>query len=90
VRADIDCHHEIAFNVKDNSQIRLDLSCVNRASVTGRKPVDFMGAQPAVKRVVFENEKRFSRLLLLLNRQLSETAPERTRRPEAILHHSPE
>ena len=55
VRADIDCHQEIAFNVKDNSQARFDLDCVNRASVSSRKPVDFVATQTQIERILLEN-----------------------------------
>jgi hypothetical protein len=49
-----------------------------------------MGTQTRVERILLENDEHFPGDLLLLSSQLSEITPERTGRPETILHLSPE
>ena len=66
MRIDVDRYHNVAFDVKDNSQIRFDFGRIDRTGITGGKSVDLVGTQARIKRILFENKKRLARATLLL------------------------
>ncbi len=66
MRTDVDRYHNVAFDVKDNAQIRFDFGCIDRTGITGGKSVDLVGTQARIKRILFENKKRLARATLLL------------------------
>src|SRR5436189_1716343 len=77
VRANRDAPDCFAFQVKGRSEIRRNVHRVNGAAILSGEPMDFVGAQAWIKRVLFENLKRLPGGLLLVFRELAPTAPER-------------
>src|SRR5438445_12028230 len=66
MRTDVDRYHNVAFDVKDNAQIRFDFGRIDRTGITGGKSVDLVGTPARLKRILVENKKRLARATLLL------------------------
>lgn len=86
MRADIGGYDRVAFNVKDYPQISLDHHRVNSSVEDGGKPVNFMGAQPGIKRIHLEDLPGPAHRSPLPTRQLFEITPELGLGDVAISH----
>jgi len=90
VQTNVHCYDRVAFDIKYNAYVRFNFSGINRAPVASGKLVDLVGTQTRIERILFENDKDFSGVLLLLSGQFPEITSERARRSETISHLSPE
>jgi hypothetical protein len=61
VRAYVHGHDAIAFDVKHSAQVAFNVHSINRAAIMSRKPVNFVGAQSWIERILFENFPRLPR-----------------------------
>ena len=86
MRANIHAHHAVALDTKNHPKIAFNDCRVNRVAVLRRKPVDFVGPQARIERVLLEYFPSAVNGLPLLGWKGFQFLPKALGRSIAILH----